>query len=141
MTHCRLASAAYIKFLRFGCIGLLNTSLHFFVVIIFVEKILPKPVLANSIAFIVATIFSYIINTNWSFSHRMTISNLLRFLLVSSVGLCLTIFISSIARSQGVGYILATFLVVILVPPVTFLLHFYWTFGEVNKISYENFCK
>ena len=83
----------------------------------------------------VVTIFSYIINTNWSFSNRMSISNLLRFLLVSIVGLCLTIFITSIARSQGIGYISATFLVVILVPPVTFLLHLYWTYNAVNSVA------
>ncbi len=134
MAHSKLASVAYIKFLRFVCIGFLNTSLHFFVVVIFVEKILPEPVLANSIAFIAATSFSYISNTNWSFSNHMTIRNLLRFFLVSVAGLCLTIFITTIAKYQGIDYIPATFLVVILVPPITFLLHFCWTFREFNKI-------
>ena len=128
MTPQEFKSAAHFKFLRFVLIGFMNTILHFIVVVIFIKKVLPEPVFANTLAFTIATIFSYIINTNWSFSNSISMRSLIRFLLVSIVGLCLTIAISSMAKNHGINYVLSTFLVVFFVPPVIFFLHFFWTY-------------
>jgi putative flippase GtrA len=56
---------------RFIVSGLLVTGLHVLVATVFINLISRVPSLANSVAFIVATTFSYLINTLWSFSKSL----------------------------------------------------------------------
>ena len=86
------------------------------------------PWLANGIAFVVATLFSFTINTTWSFSSRPSRRLLVRFVLVATVGLGITVAVSGTAQYFGLHYLYGIALVVCAVPPITFLLHKYWTY-------------
>lgn len=114
--------------LRFALSGLLATGLHVLIATAFIQIILPAPPLANGVAFIVATIFSYLINTLWSFSRPLHGRNLFRFFVVSCIGLFLAMTISGAAQYLGLHYLYGIGLVVCIVPPVTFLLHNFWTY-------------
>jgi putative flippase GtrA len=114
--------------LRFGISGLLATGVHVLVAVVFIRTVWPAPSIANGVAFVVATIFSYLINTTWSFSSPWHGRNLLRFCVVSCVGLVLAMMISGAAQHYGLHYLWGIFLVVLSVPPVTFLLHSFWTY-------------
>ena len=114
--------------LRFAFSGLLVTMLHVVIASIIIQKILPAPSLANGVAFVMATIISYFINTTWSFSSPLHGKNLLRFCVVSSVGLFLAMGISGTAQYYGLHYWYGIGFVVCIVPPVTFVLHNFWTY-------------
>jgi SAM-dependent methyltransferase len=114
--------------LRFALSGLLVTGLHVFIATVFIQSVLLAPSLANGVAFTVATIFSYLINTMWSFSSPLHGRNLFRFCSVSLIGLFLSMTISGAAQYYGLHYWYGIVFVVCIVPPVTFLLHNFWTY-------------
>lgn len=113
---------------RFAISGLLVTGLHVFVAAGFIRLLAAAPPVANGIAFVVATVFSYMINTLWSFSSPLHGRNLLRFVSVSIFGGFLAVCVSSFAQQYGMHYLYGIGLVALAVPPVTFLLHSFWTY-------------
>lgn len=116
------------RVLRFAFSGLLVTALHVVIVTVFIENILPVPSLANGVAFVMATMISYLINTTWSFSRPLYGGNLFRFCIVSFFGLFLAMSISGAAQFYEMHYWYGIGFVVFTVPPVTFLLHNFWTY-------------
>jgi len=114
--------------LRFAFSGLLVTALHVVIATTFIEIILLAPSIANGVAFVMATIISYLINTMWSFSSPLHGENLFRFCVVSSVGFFLAMGISGTAQYYGLHYWYGIGFVVFIVPPFTFVLHNFWTY-------------
>ena len=123
-----LAPGVAKRALRFGISGLFVTGLHALIAASLIEFILPRPAIANGIAFVVATFASYMINTIWSFSQSLVLANLLRFLTVAVIGLLLTMAISGSAAAAGFSYWVGIACVVLVVPPCTFLTHTFWTY-------------
>lgn len=116
------------QFIRFAITGVLATILHIMVATWFITKWLFLPSFANGIAFATAASFSYVMNTRWSFSSKVTVGNIARFTVVSIVGLSLSMGISGLAHLYGLHYFYGIMLVVFIVPLVTFLLHKVWTY-------------
>lgn len=114
--------------LRFSLSGLLVTALHVIVAIAVIEAALITPAVANGIAFLVSTFVSYLINTLWSFSRAIEKESILRFALISCLGLVLSVSISGFIEMLGFHYAYGIFTVVCFVPIVSFLLHNYWTY-------------
>ena len=110
--------------------GLLATGLHVLIAVGFIRLLLPSPMLANGVAFVTATFFSYLINTLWSFSSRLHGKNLRRYIAVSALGLLLAVALAGLAEHYGLPYLIGIVWVVFVVPPVTFLLHGFWTYRE-----------
>ena len=75
--------------LRFGLTGLLVTGLHAITAIVLIEWLALAPPLANGVAFAVATVVSYVVNTTWSFSSQLHGRTLRRFVCVSVAGFLL----------------------------------------------------
>jgi len=123
-----MVHAVKVQALRFSVSGVLVTGVHVVVTIGIIRYMLPEPTLANGIAFVIATVFSYMINTLWSFSDQLTGANLMRFSLVSLVGLMLTTLISGIAEYYGLHYMYGIGFVICMVTPTTFILHKVWTY-------------
>jgi putative flippase GtrA len=113
---------------RFAATGLISTGIHVLVAAAFVNLIAPMPAIANGCAFIVATVFSYLANTLWSFSTRLHGRNLLRFVTVAVAGCLLAMAISGTAEMLGWHYLVGIALVVCILPPVTFVAHNRWTY-------------
>lgn len=114
--------------LRFGASGLLMTALHAAIVTALIETLLPSAALANGVAFTVATVASYLVNTTWSFSSPLRGRNLVRFCLVSTACLALAMGISGAAQLNGLSYWHGIGLVIAVVTPASFLLHNFWTY-------------
>ena len=89
--------------------------------------------MANGVAFLVATFLSYQINARWTFRSRRDSRQLIRFLLVSLLGLLLTLLISALARNFGFSVFEGTLLVLGLMPPISFFLHQHWTFVGIPE--------
>jgi putative flippase GtrA len=114
--------------LRFTLSGIFVTALHIVIATAFIELILPQPALANGVAFLIATLTSYLINTIWSFSSRLHGKTLFRFSLVSFFGLFLSVAISGAAQAYGLPYWYGIAAVTCVVPPTNFVLHNFWTY-------------
>lgn len=114
--------------LRFGLTGLFVTGLHFAIATLFVNYVQHNPSLANGVAFCIATIVSYLMHTLWSFSAKLHGKTLIRFVMVSMFGLCLSLTIPWIVQQLGFGYIVGTAAVVLILPVVNFALHNFWTY-------------
>ncbi len=114
--------------LRFAVTGLFVTALHALVAVFFINFVSPQPPLANGVAFAVATVVSYVINTTWSFSARLHGKTLLRFLLVSEGGFFLAMFVAWAAQMAGLHYLLGIVSVALTIPAFTFVLHNFWTY-------------
>lgn len=121
-------SALIQRGVRFAVTGLLVTALHALVAVLFINFISPLPPLANGVAFAVATLVSYVINTTWSFSARLHGRTLLRFLLVSVCGFWLAMFVAWAAQIAGFHYLQGIAAVALTIPAFTFVLHNFWTY-------------
>ncbi|HIE53852.1 MAG TPA: GtrA family protein [Chromatiaceae bacterium] len=117
------------RILRFSISGLVVTGLHVLIASSLIQFLSITPSFANGAAYILATTFSYVINTKWSFSSPLHGKNLARFYSVSVTGLLLTMSISGAAQHLGLNHWYGIALVVCIIPPVTFLLHHRWTYN------------
>jgi putative flippase GtrA len=115
---------------RFALSGALVTAFHVVVAASLIRVLQAPPALANAMAFSLATVLSYTVNTLWSFSRPLQGIALIRFAAVSLLGLALTVAIAALAHSHGLSYWAGIAGVVCTVPPVTFLLHKAWTYRE-----------
>lgn len=73
-------------FLRFCVVGVANTLVHVGAVMGLADGAHIAPPLANVLAFCIANVFSYFVNTHWTFRTRASWAIYTRFLAVSLVG-------------------------------------------------------
>lgn len=114
--------------LRFGLTGLLVTGLHAITAIVLIEWLALAPPLANGVAFAVATVVSYVVNTTWSFSSQLHGRTLRRFVCVSMAGFLLAMLVAWVAQRCGLDYLLGILAVALVIPAFTFVLHNFWTY-------------
>lgn len=112
----------------FSGVGVLNTLIHTFFVVSLVEIFDVSAVVSNGFAFVVANLFSYWANGRWSFQMRPSVQQYGRFLIVSFLGLIITLLASSFASWAGWHYVFGMALVFVFLPILSFFLHFLWTF-------------
>lgn len=113
---------------RFAVSGLGATGLHVLVALSLIDLWLTPPPVANGIAFCLATAFSYLVNTLWSFNAKLAKTTLFRFITVSFVGLGLSIGLAWVAEFIGWPPLGGIALVVCVVPAVSFVMHSIWTY-------------
>ncbi|RBA56865.1 GtrA family protein [Stutzerimonas zhaodongensis] len=116
------------RLLRFGLTGMLATLMHSLIAIACVETALAGPAMANGIAFIGATLLSYVINTRWSFARPLQGRTLARFLLVSLIGFCTAMTVAGAVERAALNYLFGIAAVAMVVPLMTFFLHNFWTY-------------
>ncbi len=124
-----------VRGFRFGITGVANTGIHALVAVLCLEgfflgvpALVAGPVVANGIAFVVATAFSYVVNTVWSFSTEMNRRNFQRFIVVAVIGLFAAMALARLAELTGLPPLGGVVLVVCVMPFVNFGLHSLWTY-------------
>ncbi len=120
------------RLLRFGITGLIATAIHIVVAVTLIAGLRVPPYVANPIAFLAATAFSYATNTLWSFASRMDRRTLRRYACVAAFGFLATTAIAAAAEAAGLDYRIGIALVIALVTPSTFALHSVWTYRAVR---------
>ena len=115
---------------RFALSGAAATALHVAVAATLVVLLLTAPPVANAIAFVVASVVSYLAQTLWSFSSHVGWGTLSRFLVVSLIGCLVAFMVAAGAQNLGLDYLVGIMLVGLTVPPLTFFLHKIWTYGS-----------
>ena len=113
---------------RFLTTGVINTAVHTCVAVALIKIAQTGPTIANVVAFITATWASYLLNTLWSFSRKLSGETLARFITVSVVGACVAGVVAGTCDILGAHYLVGIACVAIAVAPTSFLLHKYWTY-------------
>jgi putative flippase GtrA len=124
-----------VRGFRFGITGLANTGIHALVAVLCLEGfflgvpwLVAGPVVANGVAFVVATVFSYVVNTVWSFSTSINRKNFQRFVVVAVIGLVAAMGLARLAELIGLPPLGGVVLVICVMPLVNFGLHSLWTY-------------
>ena len=122
------------QLLKFGTVGVLAAMVHMLAVVLLVESEMLPPLYANIGGFLLATNVSYLGHRHWTFhasqSSRYLTSHL-QFLFVAAFSFCLNEGLYYLLLSYThLPYALALFIVLAIVPPITFLLSKFWVFRQ-----------
>lgn len=118
----------YRQFVIFCLIGAINTAVHFIVAIFLIEMLAATQVVANSTAFLVANIGSYLANSILNFKVALSLSRYGRFLLSSLSVIILVLVVSAIADHYRIRYLYTLVALTVLSPVMSFLMVRYFTF-------------
>ena len=113
---------------RFALVGAASTGLHVAVASSLIELAGLDAGAANGIAFTIATLASYLLNSRWTFEARLAFARLVRFAIVAVAGLAVTVGITSAMQRAGYHYLVGIAVVVVVVPIFTFFSHRMWTY-------------
>lgn len=123
------------RFVRFAATGVFNTVLHAVLASAWIHYVSYDPSVANAVAFAVATLASFFINTLWSFSSSVDRLVVLKFAVVALIGLPVAAGVSGLVDALGFPYQAGIAAVVCVMPPVNFLMHHFWTYRPTPQIS------
>lgn len=112
----------------FAAVGVLSTLTHVCVATLLIELLGARPPVANGVAFVVATLLSYVANTRWSFGARLGAATAWRFALVAGTAGLMSMGIAWLVERAGGHYALGIALVVVFVPAFSFIGHRTFTY-------------
>ena len=118
------------KIIRYGLVGGISTIIHFSVAFMYIYYINNSVLQSNIVGFLLAYIFSYLMQSKHVFNHEINMEKAIKYFFVQFGSLLLAIVISNVFQSFD-SYI-KTIIVIGLLPFITFLIHKFWTFKE-NK--------
>lgn len=124
------------RIFRFAITGIFVTLVHIVVATLWILWVNHEPSLANAIAFIVATLFSFVINTFWSFSSAISTLILMKYVTVALVGLFLSAGVAWAVDQMGFSYPYGIAAVVCVIPPVNFAMHHFWTYRIRDQLEF-----
>lgn len=113
---------------RFAVSGVGATIVHVLVAAALMWDVGTGPAIANGAAFLAANSVSYLANTYWSFSQTASGRNLSRFIVTSCIGIALSMLIAAATTALGGSDAASIAAVALLLPPITFALHHFWTY-------------
>ena len=119
-------ASRYVQFLTFAVIGVANTLIHGFILVLLVELLGAAVVLS----LMVANIFSYLMNSYFTFKTALFINGYARFFLASLLALGLTLTLSWIMEELGLNYMAGFLVIVAVVPLCSFMLMKLWAFQQ-----------
>ncbi len=115
-----------VKLFKYGIIGGVATLIHIGVASAYIYTVDSSLFRSNVAGFLVAFIFSYVMQSVYVFEHAVSWKKAARYFVVQFGSLLAAIMISDMFTMLN-SY-LKTFLVVVFMPFVTFLIHKFWTF-------------
>ena len=125
-----LSAGTATQLIRFLLVGLLAAVAYVAVMALVVDGLGGRVLLAAFLAFVFATIVSFVGNALWSFGARPTAANAARFFIVNTVGLLLNLAIAWAMERAGVHYLLISLTVLVVVPMFNFAGHRLITFAR-----------
>lgn len=119
------------KFIRFGLIGGIITIFHFSIASIFYIFLNQNVIIANQIAFIIASFLSFILNAFFTFNQKPNLIFLFKFACIVGLNFGATTLIAYLGNKFKLGFYIVSFMIVVILPISSFLIHNFWTFkGE-----------
>ena len=118
----------YIIF-RYILVGGISTLIHFVAAFCFIYIINASVFQSNLTGFLVAYVFSYLMQSKLVFRHEISFKKAGKYFIVQFTALLIAIASSNLFDSYN-SYV-QTAIIVILLPLVTFILHKFWTFENI----------
>ena len=116
------------KIVRYGFVGGISTLIHVLVASGYIYYTYDSVIQSNIVGFLVAYVFSYIVQSKLVFKHDINIKKAIKYFIVQFTALLLAIFSSGILNEYN-SYI-KTLIVAMLLPFITFFIHKIWTFND-----------
>lgn len=129
----RALFARHAQLLCFALIGVANTLVHGAILVVAVEWVALGVTAAHLVAFCVANIFSYLMNSWLTFKATLSPGRYVRFSLASLLSLGLTLLLAWFCDHYGLHYLLGFALIVVVVPLLNFAVMKFWTFAHVGE--------
>jgi len=114
------------KIVRYGIVGGISTAIHIGVASLYIYFVNSSLLQSNIIGFIIAYIFSYLMQSKHVFGHGISFSKAVKYFIVQFGSLLISIMLSGLF--EGYNSYIKTILVVGFMPLVTFIVHKFWTF-------------
>ena len=118
------------QLIRFFMVGGLAAIAYVAVMAIVVDGFGGRVLLGAFLAFVLATLVSFVGNALWSFGARPTPAKAAMFFAVNTVGLALNMLIAWLLERAGVHYLLISLTVLVVVPLFNFAGHRLITFAR-----------
>ncbi len=118
------------KIVKYALVGGTATLIHIFVASLYIYFIHDSVLQSNIVGFLVAYVFSYIVQSMLVFEHAISMQKAIKYFIVQFSALLLAIFSSEVFDSYN-SY-LRTLIVAVLLPLITFVMHKFWTFKEAS---------
>ena len=122
------------EFIKFSFIGVCNTLIHAGL-FLFLTADGYTQLFSNTAAFLIATTFSCLANTIWSFRSSISFTIIYRFFVVSLLGLTITSGLSATADFMHLNRYFTICCLLCFLPIINFLSHKYWTYRSYPKIT------
>ena len=115
---------------RFGTVGVIATGVHGLALYILVENALLNPLVANSFAFLLAVIVSYVGHYRWTYNaNSKHIHTFAKFFILASSGFVMNALIMEVtANIIGLHYLIGFTIIVLTVPVATYVIGRHWVF-------------
>ena len=123
------------QFLRFGLIGVANTVVHGLILVSLIEYFHFNVVMGNCAAFLTANLFSYFMNSYFTFKMQTTLFLYAKFLFASLLSLMLTLLIAWEMNHLGFHYLEGLLVIVFTVPALSYIVMKFWAFTGLNAPS------
>ena len=117
------------QFARFALIGCVNTGVHAGILALLIEKLSAGVVFANLIAFLVSNVFSYLMNSRFTFHTKPNGGEYLKFLAASQLALGFTLLISGTMDCFGFHYLQSFIVIIVIIPVVSYINVKLWVFS------------
>lgn len=118
-----------MKFITYSFVGFICTLIYFISVFIFVELFDKDPVYGSTMAFMIMTVFSFLLNIKYTFGGDFTFNKLFRFIIVSIIGFILNFGIMyTVCEVLSFHYSIGELVTILVIPLVNFTLNNFWTF-------------
>ena len=117
------------KIVRYGVVGGFSTFIHFLFAFLYIYSINSSVFQSNIVGFLIAYIFSYLMQSKFVFEHKVNIEKAVKYFIVQFGALLMAIAMSNLFEYNS--YI-KTVIVVVLLPLITFVIHKFWTFKEIS---------
>lgn len=114
---------SFNEFIRFGIVGVLNTAVYYAVYYIALHFIQLHFLFAHWIGFFISLIFSFFINSLFTYRVKPTLKKFLAYPLTQIVNVsCSTVFLYIFVKVLHMSELFAPFIALLFTVPITFLL-------------------
>lgn len=118
------------QFVRFFVTGLGATVVHVVAAVSMTILLEFRPAAANGAAFLIATGFSYLCNTRWSFQAQINRQSTLRYALIASINFVIALLLSEWSQRMNWHYGAGITITALVLPTLSYLAHNHFTYAE-----------
>lgn len=119
-----------VQLTRFALVGVINTALHLATVGLLTQLLGLSQLVSNVAAYMVASSFSFVVNSVWSFEVKPQARRFARFQVVGLVGLLASALIGHMGDMFGWHFAITVLLTGCIVPLLSFLAHRSFTYSR-----------